>query len=204
MRYAALIVLLVLLACQKNIKNEEPIVSAPETESVCTDQALRICPEGLSFIKLGQGISELDTQNVDPAIIIDELNTQNGYQWVSRTIKFAEGDIIIEGQFIPEAEANDTILSMTLVNRMRIEVPSFTTPAGLSVGQDYQTILEAYADKEAVLNPLPDYGMVELRFAEVPYIFLFKDPNNQLATQNQLIQADQLAKDSRVEAIVVM
>lgn len=181
---------------------EEASASSP-ADTLCGPGL--ICPDGLSFIQLGDYIQDIDTFQVDTRNILDELITEGGYHWVTRTVSFPEGEVIIEGDFIPVEQANDTLLSMSRVNRLRIESADFSTPEGIHVGSPFASLLEIFDQAQLEIIPLPQYSVIQIAIPEKNNIaYLISHPGIPGVNDAPSWTPDMIPPESPIRAIVVM
>ena len=154
---------------QANAEETAPIsdtLSMGETEADCFQSADIICEEGLIFARLGGYLADVYLTDLPEGATQDSMESGEGYEWISRTLHMEPGRLVIEGEFVDSRESNDTILSNSLINRVRVETPLFRTAKDIRVGSSLSDILSAYPDKEWFATPLPEYRSIQIQTAE--------------------------------------
>jgi hypothetical protein len=199
---------------QDNIEQEiapdsidtEGISEAEKRELDCLTHSDYICETGLFFVRIGDYIADIQAEEVDGATISDSLVSENGYEWVVRTMELPEGQIIVEGEFVDERKSNDTILSNTRVNRVRVETPLFQTADQIKVGDSITKLLEVYTEESFQVVSIPSYEIISVQVSNQKLNYLVKDDGNALANSlpGDVINIDDLPREALISGIVVM
>lgn len=152
---------------------------------------------------MGDYLAEVDWEaETDEAVeITDSLESQGGYLWLTRSIDLAEGRLLIEGEFIDERVANDTLLSESKINRIRIESPSFRTMEGIRVGSTTADLMKAFPNADMGLIPLTAYGLMDVQPDSSHIHFLIPLPEN--LPEEGPISPEMLPADGEVRMIVI-
>ncbi|MCB0839599.1 MAG: hypothetical protein KDE26_21155 [Bacteroidetes bacterium] len=189
-----------------SILNTEGMSEAEKAEYICLTHNDYICETGLFFVRLGDFIGDLQAEEIEGASISDSVVSESGYQWVVRTMQLPEGRIIVEGEFIDERQSNDTLLSNTRVNRLRIESPLFQTPDQLKVGDSVTRLLELYPEESFQVVSIPDYEVINIQVGNSRYNYLVSDKGNAMASSiaGDVILVDDLPREAMISGIVVM
>lgn len=176
--------------------------AAPED---CPDELDVICEDGLAFVPLGGFVAEVQASDLAATEIQDSVETGNGYEWLTRTLYFDQGQVIVEGDFIDQRQSNDTLLSDSRINRVRVESPLFRTARDIRVGQPVSRLLRAYPEGEFQVVPIPDYHAYQVRMANSHIFYLISAAGH---TASDLSAAEltprMLPQDAPIVAIVVM
>ncbi|MEO1448375.1 MAG: hypothetical protein AAFV07_02545 [Bacteroidota bacterium] len=199
--------LLLLISCG----NEQQSDSSTDEKSTLTDNGAEvtdcmsrpdyICEQGLAAAPLGtmlafSGIEDLEAQ--------DSVENQQGYVWLTRTLPFEDGTVVIEGQFIDERQSNDTLLSESTVNRVRINSPSFRTAENIRVGSTLQELQQAFPDSTFLVDAVPGFSVMQVRLSSSHILFLVPDQAFTPAPEQDYPTFDRLDPYTKIESIVVM
>jgi hypothetical protein len=185
----------------------DTLAVTPEDQPLddCPDELDVICEDGLAFIPLGSFVSEVEVADLAAGHIQDSVESGNGYVWVSRTLHFDQGQVIVEGEFMDDRGINDTLLSSSRINRVRIESPLFRTTRDIRVGHTLQALLAAFPEGGFQVVPIPDYHAFQVRLPDSHIFYLVADTESMtevLSPANLPVEA--LPQDAPIVAIVVM
>ena len=165
----------------------------------------RFANQGFFFARIGEYIAQVDTEDLVPKSVEDSVENQGGYVWMTRTYHFEKGKIVLEGEFLDERQTNDTLLSASTINRLRIESPIFQTKENIHVGSLLSSLSAAYGDSLLQAQALLDYERIQVQAADSRLIFLINDPGNELSGKlGETPVISQLPEDVAISAIVVM
>jgi hypothetical protein len=190
--------LLFLFACREEEENGESRLPDSQEEMPLPDS---IDTRGLAFAQLESYIADVVPDTNLVLSVADTVVNQGGYLWLVRTLHTSQGPILLEGEFIDDRIANDTLLSESRINRIRIESSLFQTRQQLRVGSPLSALRQHYPDSLISVTPIPGFDMVQVQAGEESLFYLIFAPK--LATQPQ-VQLAELPADARIEAIVVM
>jgi len=219
---------LLLSSCQsenqkENKAKDAPVISdnTPEPELLtdkdkdCPLELNSICNRGLSFAPLGLKIADLHVEEVEGVVETDSLDYEMGYVRLNRSFMFVDGSVLLEGSAIPEADANDELLSASNLSRIRIESPRFQTADGVRVGMSIQNLQEIYTGEEISIASFasvpefsgnPKYEFLMIYPEKHPNItYLMPDPGHQLYKNAQVdeMELGMLPKAGKISSIVV-
>lgn len=192
--------------------NDEDLIlpDSVNTEGMATvSSQYQIQSLGLAFVDLGQPLNEMDTIIPGLGVLQDTLMYDQGYFLATRTLHLDDGSIVIEGEYIDEAQVNDTLIAESSVNRVRIETPSFQTQKGISVGMPVGILSQRFPEMEFYINPLINYQALDITGAFDTHIhYLVQDPGNEIArkamTSDSNILLSDIPAESELFAIVLM
>ena len=164
---------------------EEKSIREFKEDSICREQPFVLCNYGVGDISLGIPIRDAQPDFSKPMSSADSLDSKGGYVWVTRTFQFPKGRIFVEGEFIDERAATDTLLSNTLVNRIRIESPEFATTDGIRVGDPVSKLFSLFPAEGLVILPVPGFQVLDISHRQgirrVHY--MLNDPGYKMAKQ---------------------
>ncbi|MEZ4829985.1 MAG: hypothetical protein R3C61_27435 [Bacteroidia bacterium] len=176
-----------------------------KAEIECFSHPDFICESGLNFVRLGDYVSDVRLSTLSEAQVQDSLENGNGYIWLVRTLHMPEGKIIVEGEFLDERFASDSLISASKVNRIRVESPMFRTPADLHVGSTLAQLLEKYDAASIQVFSLPEYESINIQVGAEHYLYLIRDKGNQIAqAEGNALTVSSIPQQSVIAAIVVM
>lgn len=179
--------------------SEKSETTPPETQEL-------IAEGGLSFVQLSMPINEIDFSSLGEGIEVNDfVDGEAGYKFVSREVKLPEGSVVIEGRYIEEDLANDSLLSYSKVNRIKIRSPLFATPTQLTVGSTIADIRKAVPDQEWSVTSYADYEtIVIVSDSEKSYAFHLQDKGNSIANSIEELNISTLPQDLKIYEIVMM
>jgi hypothetical protein len=171
----------------------------------CPDELEVICEDGLALVPLGGFVAEVQREDLAAKQVQDSLESGNGFEWISRTLHFDQGRIVVEGEFIDDRYSNDTLLSESRINRVRIESPRFRTVRGIRVGSPVSALLAAHPEGKFQVDPLPSYQAFQVRLPGSHIYYLVGDLEGE-ASEKSLAEYTlaTLPPDAPIIAIVVM
>lgn len=171
----------------------------------CPDELDVICEDGLAFIPLGGFVAEVQVEDLAATQIQDSLESGNGFEWISRTLHFDQGRVVVEGEFIDDRYSNDTLLSESRINRVRVESPMFRTSRGIRVGSPVSALLEVYPEGEFQVDPIPSYQAFQVRLPSSHIYYLVGDTEGEVSEKSLAkYTLATLPPDAPIIAIVVM
>lgn len=214
LKIPALIVLMVMaFACdnqsEDNQQQEEYLPDSTNTEGMveadCFSQPDIICESGLDFVRLGDYVADVLLEELGDEDVQDSIQQGNGYEWLVRTLHLKDGKIIVEGEFFDQRESNDTLLSLSKVNRLRIESPVFHTPDQVRVGSTLDLLNQKYSPDSLLVSSIPEYQVINVQVYGQRINYHISDQGNQIATAagNNLSIGD-IPADKKISAIVIM
>ena len=210
--------LIILIACDSQPKESQPddeyLPDSINTEGMvleeletlkCFEKENQICESGLFFARIGESIAQVDTEEMEPESVEDSVENQGGYVWMTRTYHFKKGKIVLEGEFLDERQTNDTLLSASTINRLRIESSIFQTKENIRVGSTLSSLSKVYGDSLLQAQVLLNYERIQVQASDSRMIFLIDDPKNELAGKlGETPKISQLPQGAVISAIVVM
>ena len=166
----------------------------------------RICPDGLSFVALGQYVANVGPQELfEAGRIRDTLQSGNGYVWLTRILQFDEGAILVEGDFIDDRELTQDKVDASQVNRIQVQTPAYSTAQGLRVGSTFADLQAAFPDSTLYLDPIPEYQAVAVQVQGLPLFFNFVEKTPELSAQaDRSLSPEMMPADLEISSIVVM
>jgi hypothetical protein len=171
----------------------------------CPDELDVICEDGLAFVPLGGFVAEVQVEDLAANQIQDSLESGNGYEWISRTLHFDQGRVVVEGEFIDARNSNDTLLSESHINRVRIESPLFRTSRDVRVGSSVQALRQAYPEGDFQVTRIPNYQAFQVRLPGSHIFYLVGDPAGEMNEQSLAeFSIEMLPPEAPIIAIVVM
>ena len=212
------LILLALIACKNESQeneqedqflpdsiNTEGMSEAEKAEIECLTHTDYICESGLFFARLGDYVADVQASELKEATIEDSVVSENGYDWVVRTLALEEGRVIVEGEFVDQRESNDTILSATRVNRLRIESPLFQTSDNVRVGDKIEKIADLYSNDGFQIISIPDYEVINIQVTGRKFHYHLSDKGNKIADSlGEGFSISDLPQEAIISAIVVM
>ncbi|MEL7339322.1 MAG: hypothetical protein AAGM67_02465 [Bacteroidota bacterium] len=213
--FLALLATLGLIACGGEKQSEEDSLIA-QTDTIvepsldpmvqCLEVADQICGAGVWFAILGEQINNLPIDDLQAREVADSALADGGYVYIKRTIYLDQGEVVVEGTFLEEANATDQDLNTSKVHRIFFRNPNFHTPEGLEVGNTVLQLRDTYAGEELAVSVIPDYETVVVQLPGVGNMFAhFTDPGNAWSTQvGESLSIDMLPPSWQVREIVVM
>lgn len=195
--------LLLLLSCGPG-NSQEPTTEAPSSSATDVDCMSRpdyICEQGLGLAPLGTMVAIAAVEGVEPQ---DSIIAQEGYVWLTRTLPFTDGSVVIEGQFIDERSYSDTLVSESTINRIRISSPSFQTREEIRVGSTVLALQEQFPDSTFLVDAVPGFPVLQLRLSSSHIIYLIPDQAYTPSPEQDYPSFDRLDPYAKIESIVVM
>ncbi|RMG72926.1 MAG: hypothetical protein D6722_04525 [Bacteroidetes bacterium] len=177
-----------------------PVEAAQAAEMACLTRPDGICQTGLSFLQLGDPMDLALPEEMEATEAGARWLEGGGFEWLERVIQLPEGRLIVEGSFLDQRFINDSLRASCVVNRMRIESPSFSAAGGIGVGSTLAELAEAYAGSDVGLIPIPDYDLLDVQPDTSHIHFLIPLP----ATLPDSLSLESLDPAAPVTAIVVM
>lgn len=204
-----------LLACteeNQSAKQTSPEPIAPNAISEeqqalldCLSEPSQICQIGLWFAMLEDPISDLPLEDILPKEIADSVISEGEYAVVRRTVYLEEGEVVVEGEYIEEAQATEENLNASKVNRIYIRSSEYHTQDSVRIGDSVQKLIDLYGAEGFEVGAIPAYQTISVSRVDDPHLFYhFTDKGNEIGTSagEQLSIAD-LPKDWRMREIVV-
>ncbi len=200
------------LACTTPSSEKQTSEVPPADTLAKNDQSAHSCPaaphgicnQGLRFAHLGDTLVDLEVP-IEGSLVQDTLYHASGYYWRAFTVAFAEGEVIIEGDFIDERSATDQQVLASQVNRVRVEAPFFRTEAGIRVGSSFNDLLRAFPEEDFFFDPIPEFQVLQVQVGARNIFYLLREETPELATGDAgIITPDMIPQDARISAIVVM
>lgn len=213
-RFSSLLVLipvtlfLLLTSCEPTTQEGDD-QSSPASDSLAAQQAKidcmsrpdHICEDGLALAPLGSLLAYAGVEGLEPQ---DSIEAEQGYVWLSRTLSFADGSILIEGQFIDERQYNDTLVSESIVNRLRINSPSFRTAQNIRVGSSVLDLQQTFPDSTFLVDVVPGYPVLQVRLSSSHILYLVSDQAFSPSPEQDYPSFDRLDPYAEITSIVVM
>ena len=218
-----MIMLVVFGACsneqQDRKQPDEYLPDSIQSEGVaasgCFSQLNRICDSGLAFAQLGQEVALMEGEGLSVTHIEDSTELEGGYIWLQRTLHFPDGFILLEGEFLQEKDYRPEKISQSLLNRIQIQTPSFSTEKDIRIGSTIAELSQKFEGSEPTLFSFgafeefrnnPEYEVLQIKFEEEPHInYLTPDPDFQLfekyGTENLVLPV--LPPDAIISKIVI-
>ncbi len=177
-------------------------------DSLCRYEPNRICELGLGGIVLGAPIRDAFIPDFPSEMITDSLDHKDGYVWVTRTFPYKQGRILVEGQYAPEDEANDVLLSNSLINRIRVETPEFATESGIRVGMTLGELKKTSNGFSWTAVSIPGYEAIQVTSTKARHYqaFVFADKGYKLAemAEKGVIHLEKLPENLRIQYIILL
>lgn len=164
---------------------EEKSIREFKEDSICRTRPFVVCNFGAGDVSLGIPIRDAQPKNSSPMPSADSLDAKGGFVWVTRSFFFSKGRMLVEGEFVDERNANDTLLSDTRVNRIRIETPEFATTDGVRVGDSFSKLTNLFPAESLLIAPVPGYQVLDIshRMGARRVHYMLNDPGYKLAKQ---------------------
>lgn len=176
-----------------------------KAEIECFSHPDFICESGLGFVRLGDYVGDVRLSALSEADIQDSVQNGNGYEWLVRTLHLKEGKIIVEGEFIDQRYSNDSLISASKVNRIRIESEKYRTPDEIRVGSTLHILLQKYELSDVEVFALPEFESINIQILPQKFIYLIKDKGNRIsASAGNDLSVKDIPAESQISAIVVM
>lgn len=136
-------------------------------------------------------------------LIEDSLEQRGGYVWLTRNIHMKSGSLLLEGNFLDEQAATDSLLQESRINRIRIQDPHFQTENGLRIGSTIAELMDQANPDDIGLTHLPDFGYVDVQIGQSHIHFLILDGFLTEEVDDGL-RIEDLPRDGTISMIVVM
>jgi len=175
----------------------------PVAEQTKKNHSYQIQPDGLSWVKVGQYIKDVDTQQVAYSQYNSEQQYENDFTWIMLTITLVDGSqVLVEGEFFEQDKVRPEQIIASRVNRVRIETPQYTTPEGLSVGSTFNELQSLFPDSVMNYRPFIEQNQIEVyipRYSPYHYLFPIEKKDTTSVPKDWKIDPE-----TRIAAIVIM
>lgn len=174
-----------------------------QAELECLSKGDRICESGLSFAQLNDTLAAITLPDMDPEAMQDSSISRGGYTWLTRTVHLNVGRVVLEGAFFDDRQVNDTLLSASLINRIRIESPLLSTTGGIHTGNRVSDLEEILGKKDWLIQAVPGYGVLQIQVGDSRISYLI--PQGTIKNESDgTINRRKLPPDAEIIALVVM
>ncbi len=168
----------------------------------------KIDKSGLSFIHLGDRLSQLDSLEIPYPLSEVQYQSEEGYVWMTREMHLDTGKVVFEGDFFDEKQVTGESIQQSILSRIRIESPMLSLHNGLKTGISLGQLKSFYPQSSWEYTYFPSYRMVDVADPEMPEIhYLFPEPPGILSDTLKVgdpVAEGLLSKDLPIEAIVLL
>ncbi|MEL6675888.1 MAG: hypothetical protein AAFR61_27015 [Bacteroidota bacterium] len=154
----------------------------------------QITERGLKYVKLGDPMPEAGLNRWKGHAVTDTLFDEGGFSWRGMVLKYREGQVLIEEDFLKQGT----------VNRIRVESPQLNVKKTIAVGNTVADLLPLAKDWDVLY--LADYGLLDVTSLSDYHIhFLIRDTENkQELFEKEGLKLQELSPSAQIVSIVIM